>query len=182
MQQKKPQRPYLLISFHIGCRLDTCIGPQSANLKTLLIIRIQHANIPRNRLSFQPSFCKFFNPEDGDSIIILKGSNYAELHSALLFLWLHTSFSILKTKARCFGSWLCSRLQVKLPLLLGPIKWALPNPKGIGIFTWRWEPSQVPKRSGNTECRQYVSMKRWYLQVHTVLKPRRPTPTSSHRR
>jgi hypothetical protein len=36
--------------------------------------------------------------------------------------------SINKRKPLRFGNWLCSRLQVKLPVLVGPIEGANPNP------------------------------------------------------
>jgi hypothetical protein len=65
------------------------------------------------------------------------------------FSGLDPSFSILKTKALRFGSWLCSRLQVKLPILLVQGFGLAPSigPNRIGSFTWRWEQSQLPKRS-----------------------------------
>jgi hypothetical protein len=44
------------------------------------------------------------------------------------FSGLDPSFSILKTKTLRFGSWLCCRLQVKMPILLGPIEGANPSP------------------------------------------------------
>jgi hypothetical protein len=44
------------------------------------------------------------------------------------FFGLDLSFNILKTKPVRFGSWLCSHLQVKIPILLGPIEEANPNP------------------------------------------------------
>jgi hypothetical protein len=44
------------------------------------------------------------------------------------FSGLDPSFSILKTKPLHFGSWLCSRLHLKLPVLLGLIEGANFNP------------------------------------------------------
>jgi hypothetical protein len=52
------------------------------------------------------------------------------------FSELDTSFNIIKSKLLRFGSWLCCRLQVKMPTLLGPIKRANPNPWSREPFCW----------------------------------------------
>jgi hypothetical protein len=47
--------------------------------------------------------------------------------SILLFFWTSYIVYYSSTKPLCFGSWLCSHLQVKIPFLLGPIEGANPN-------------------------------------------------------
>jgi hypothetical protein len=46
----------------------------------------------------------------------------------MLFLWTWSTFQYSKTRPLRFGSWACSRLQVKTPILLGLIEGANPNP------------------------------------------------------
>jgi hypothetical protein len=48
--------------------------------------------------------------------------------SVLLFFWTLSIVKYSKTRPLCFGNWLCSRLQVKISILLGPIEGVNPNP------------------------------------------------------
>jgi hypothetical protein len=68
-----------------------------------------------------------------------------------------------KTRPLRFGSWLCSLLQVKIPILLGPTEGANPNPPSIGpnrtvvvvkrsgLVSEYWTVDQV-QRNSSTEC------------------------------
>jgi hypothetical protein len=58
---------------------------------------------------------------------VLKKSKPLTTNYCCTFSGLKPSFSIIKTKPLHFGSWLCSHLQVKLPVLLGPIEGANPT-------------------------------------------------------
>jgi hypothetical protein len=59
------------------------------------------------------------------------------------FSELDPSFSVLKTKPLRFGNWLCSRLQLKMPVLLSLIDGA--------SFLGHWMIDQV-QRNSNAEC------------------------------
>jgi hypothetical protein len=54
--------------------------------------------------------------------ITLKGSIDDVFNSVLLFFWTCSIGQYSKMRPLCFGSWLCSCLQVKVPTLLGPIR------------------------------------------------------------
>jgi hypothetical protein len=58
----------------------------------------------------------------------------------------------------CFGSWLCSRLQVKMPFLLGPIKGA--RDQGLGIALLSDATEQASSDSSCPDCTVHIPCSR----------------------
>jgi hypothetical protein len=74
------------------------------------------------------------------------------------FLWTWSIVQYSKTRPLRFGSWLCSHLQVKIPILLGPIEGTIPNTWTISVD--QREPDKLLKPSTVSKRQQQAGLLR----------------------
>jgi hypothetical protein len=94
-------------------------------------------------------------------------TNNGELHSILLFFWTYSVVQYSKPRPLRFGSWLCSRLQVKISTLVGPIEGADPNPWSRAFVNTVMN-FRVPQKAGHF-LTSWAIVSFWRVELRTYL-------------